>query len=408
MEQINDAQRTLMALLGKSLFGREFCVPMEADWRSVLREAEAQAVLPLAWDAAKSYFNGPEADAIEETVNNLVVNNLYMDFDHVQLHETMTAAGISYVVMKGSSSASYYPKPLLRMMGDLDFLVSAKNVDRAAEALLALGFREIKEQNHPVHRAFVRDTELTHRSEWELHWQPNGIPNNAAGNQIQGLLADSIETAQLHETENGSYRIPDAFHHGLMILIHTARHMTHSGIGLRHLCDWAVFSSHFDREEFCDLFEEKLLAVGLWNFAAALTAVSVRYLGCPDPGWQGSMDPDFTEELMCDILTGGNFGQKDRGRLNEAKLMVDHEKRTVHPGAALSNLISALNVKTRRRWPVTGRVPLLLPLGWIPVGVRHMLGILRGKRPKIYLKKTLKQARERGALYDRLGLYQEK
>ena len=336
-----------------------------------------------------------------------LLNNLLVDFEHVELHKTMRAAGIDYVVMKGSASAAYYPRPMLRMMGDVDFLVHREDANRAGEALKALGFRETAERDNPIHQAYVRSSNPLYRSEWELHWQPNGIPNTPVGEKIRQMLADSIETSRLRETENGFYRVPDEFHHGLMILIHTALHLIHSGVGLRHLCDWTVFAACFSEAEFRVLFEEKLRSVGLWDFAGALTAVSVRYLGCPDPGWIGDRDPALTEALLMDILSGGNFGKKDSQRLNQAKLLVNRTEGTVQRGAGLRNLVSSMNVKAQRSFPAAAKHPVLLPTGWILAGTRHLVRIARGKRPSIHLGNMVEGAAERSELYRSLRIFEE-
>lgn len=407
MDKISETQRLLLQLVGCALFGGTLDFPETIDWNALLREAKQQAVLPLAYHAAKDCFTGEKAEKLENRINDLVVNNMYLEFDHVELHQTMEAAGIPYVVMKGSASAAYYPQPMLRMMGDVDFLVHREDANRAGEALKALGFLETAERDNPIHQAYVRSSNPLYRSEWELHWQPNGIPNTPVGEKIRAMLADSIETSRLRETENGSYRVPDDFHHGLMLLIHTAMHLIHSGVGLRHLCDWTVFAAHFSADEFRVLFEEKLRSVGLWDFARALTAVSVRYLGCPDPGWIGDRDPALTEALLMDILSGGNFGKKDSQRLNQAKLLVNRTEGTVQRGVGLRNLVSAMNVKARRSLPAAAEHPILLPAGWILAGTRHLGRIARGKRPSIHLGNMVEGAAERSELYRSLCIFEE-
>lgn len=406
MKGLTRQRELLLALVSRALFERGPELPEDADWNAVFREAQQQAVLPLAFESVKNLLPPALAAALKMIAEEYLLNNLLVDYEHVELHEAMSAAGIPYVVMKGSASAAYYPKPMLRMMGDVDFLVRPEDVERGKETLRALGFRETAERDNPIHQAFVRDNEDARRSEWELHWLPNGIPRNETGERIRALLSDSVETARLHRTDDGCYLVPDDFHHGLMILIHTAMHLMHSGVGLRHLCDWAVFAAHFSEEDFRTLFEEKLRDAGLWDFAAALTAVSVRYLGCPDPHWQGELPEELTESLLLDILRGGNFGKKDRERLNEAKLLVNTREGTVRRGAWLRNAASAMNEKARRLIPAARKTPLLLPLGWLCVAFRQLWRVARGKRPALRLKGMIEGAAARSALYQQLRIYE--
>ena len=54
---------------------------------------------------------------------------------------------------------------------------------------------------------------------------------------------------------DNAYAVPSDLHHGLILLLHNASHMTAGGIGLRHLCDWAVYM-----ERMTDDFVENELA----------------------------------------------------------------------------------------------------------------------------------------------------
>ncbi len=407
MKTMTPNQELLLSLLARALFDRKTALPEDTDWSGLFQEAKQQAVLPLVFESVKEQLPAAVRASLEGPVETCLLNNLLVDYEHVELHETMRAAGIDYVVMKGSASAAYYPRPMLRMMGDVDFLIRKEDAERGGETLRALGFRETAERDNPIHQAYVRRGEDGRRSEWELHWLPNGIPRNETGERIRELLSDSVETARLHQTDNGAYMVPDDFHHGLMLLTHTAMHLMHSGVGLRHLCDWAAFASHFGENDFRALFEEKLREVGLWDFAAALTAVSVRYLGCPDAQWQGDPPESLTRGLLLDILRGGNFGKKDRERLNEAKLLVNRREGTVRRGAWLRNAASAMNEKARRLMPVTRRLPLLLPIGWLRVGLRQCRRILSGRRPGLHLKRMVEGAAERSTLYQQLRIFED-
>ena len=51
-------------------------------------------------------------------------------------------AEISCVVMKGAVSASYYPEPAYRAMGDIDLLVHPRDREKSIALLRANGFRE--------------------------------------------------------------------------------------------------------------------------------------------------------------------------------------------------------------------------------------------------------------------------
>ena len=156
---------------------------------------------------------------------------------------------------------------------------------------------------------------------------------------------------------------------------------------------------------FCALFREPLERTGLWDFACVLTALSARYLGGAERSWTGERSEELLEGMMCDILSGGNFGKKDRARLDEARLLVDREKGLVSGEVSAKNLLSALNVKARRAMPFLQKAPLLLPLGWGYVALRHLGRMARGSRPALRLDRAVAGAEQRSRLYRQLRLF---
>ena len=120
---MTNPQSVLLGLLSRALFGGETELP-ETDWEGVLSEASAQTVIALAHSAIpKDLLSGDEAARWEQKAVAAVGNSIRVTCQHEALHTWLTESEIPYVVLKGCSSAHYYPEPLLRAMGDVDFLV---------------------------------------------------------------------------------------------------------------------------------------------------------------------------------------------------------------------------------------------------------------------------------------------
>jgi hypothetical protein len=121
-----------------------------------------------------------------------------------------------------------------------------------------------EEEKGRIHVGYHRTAEKGRTgSVWELHRDVNGIPHgSSAEGIIRAYMADLLETPVDYEEENGTVKVPDAFHHGLTLLLHTASHLTGEGVGLRHLCDWLVFADHFSEPDFTELFEDRLKKQG--------------------------------------------------------------------------------------------------------------------------------------------------
>ena len=63
-----------------------------------------------------------------------MTDNLTVNKSHLKIHKLLTDAGIPYVIIKGLASGLYYPDFLLRSMGDVDFLISENDVEKAFRA----------------------------------------------------------------------------------------------------------------------------------------------------------------------------------------------------------------------------------------------------------------------------------
>lgn len=407
MNLLIDKEKALLHLTALALFPRENELNIDTqkkkDLSTELKEANVQAVFSLVYSVLKK--QGITPPDFEKNFLQTVANNIRVGHDHAELHELLSSNNIPYVAMKGSASAMYYPEPLLRTMGDVDFLVSPSDLDQAGILLDQAGFVPVEKNDNECHIAYHRRVNGI-RSIWEMHWEPNGIPKGEFGELTKEYLADIVETAISCTIPGSECLVPSPFHHGLIMLLHTASHLINTGIGLRHLCDWAVFADKFSDEEFKDMFEGKLKAIGMWRFAQILTQLSVTYLGMSPKEWCGSSDQEYLETLMSDIFKGGNFGIKDSNRINQAKLITNSHKASVDETSLFKQLVRTMNEKARIAMPIIKKAPVLLPFGWVYAGGRHLLRIRSGRRPKIDVSDMVRGATERRELYKEFRLFQ--
>lgn len=285
-------QSDRLSLLSQKLFNKPTSVLITDDIKA---EAQAQAVSTLISSDCKTLGK------------NIRVINAHAELSTL-LHD------IPFTTFKGYASAYYYPQPIYRPMGDVDFIVSPENYNAAVERLINAGYTRTGSE-HERHEAFRKD-----KITFELHSEIKGIPNGADGiatdsataeEKVRALLSDLIQTARIVETQQGKIFIPDDFHHGLIMLLHVAGHMINDGgVGLRHLCDWAVYVNRVDLEQYRGQLED----IGAWTFVCQLTAVCSRYLGLPERLWAGAWDEKFLSAFIEDVLAAGNFGNKEAGR----------------------------------------------------------------------------------------------
>ena len=396
---MTEYQTTFLQLLSKALFKRDVEVE-KTDWLEVLKEAQSQAVTQLVYSVLdKSLLTPEEAKQWKLASSATISDNIRVLHNHSLLHLWMTDANIPYVILKGAASASYYPIPSYRSMGDVDFLVKTEDLERAGKVLEEQGLTPWNEEHisHIVYRG--------PKMHYEMHFNLAGTPHGEAGDLVREYTVDIFEKATIKKIGVEEAVLPCPFHHGLILLLHTCHHLTGEGVGLRHLCDWAVFENGFSDQEFRDLFEEKLKALGLWRFAQILTRTSIKHLGAEEKEWAES-DCAVVDNLMEDILISGNFGKKDNNRSIQAMVISERGKDGVGRTSMSRQFRKSANEIIGYHWPSAKNNKLLIPIGWLFFGIRRLIRELEGKRERTDVKRLVDGARQRRELYRQFHLYE--
>lgn len=400
MIQNNMIQTTVLQLLSSAMFQKPFVAEKEVDWKSVFDECRAQSVVSLAFAALpKSEVSQVVYMQWKAVVNENLAVNSKISYAHTMLNNLMNQAKIPYVILKGCASAEYYGDPLLRTMGDVDFYVPSDCFDKADKLLTKNGF-QFNEIDHEYEKAYTKDDVV-----FELHNTVNGVPGGKVGAEIRHYFDDIFEKSTLKHFDLAEYYSPSPFHHGLVMLLHVARHMVTGGIGLRHFCDWAVFVDKVS-DDFTAMFEDKLKRVGLWRFAQIMTQFCTAYLGLSSQAWAGEVDKKLLSDLKDDVFAGGNFGHKDLSRADEAKFITSRKKGTVNNDSAIKQAVLSANEIVRKHWRFADKVPVVYPVGWVFFGGRYAVKTAFGKRDKVKVKALVEGAEKRKEIYQGLRLFE--
>ncbi len=400
---LNKTEQVLLDLLANNLFKAGKSIDaVGLDWRLVWLESHMQAVSLTAFaDFPEALTASSDFSGIRKNLQGRISDNLAINKSHFKIHKILTEAEIPYVILKGLASALYYPDFLLRSMGDVDFLVSEKDLERTCKALVENGFNA-SEKSHGDHLVFTDGG-----CRYELHTEPAGMPKGEAGKIVKNYLSDILDKSEFKNTLFGGISVPSEFHHGLIILLHTCHHLTSSGVGLRHLCDWAVFVDSFSEDEFLALFCEKFKNIGLWNFACVLTKVCEKYLSCPAKKWVGEVDVTLVDFVAKDIFEGGNLGQKNDDRSHEAMILPQYGNEEHKEKSNFERFVEYVNQAVKNNWGSAEKKKMLLPIGWIYFGGRYVFRSIKGERPKINMNSVLSEAKQRTELYNQLKLFEK-
>ncbi len=400
---ISEMQRLLCDLCANVLFSKNITLPENFDKDELLDEAKKQTVFPIAYTALKGL--GVADLNAEKEYYSFIANNIRLNSAHREIGDILSESNIPYVILKGVASAKYYKEPTLRMMGDVDALVRESDIVKVDSALSKHQF-STKDNIYNIgnHVAYIRTINgLT--TVCEVHLKVNGVPKEIE-DTFDFYMRDMIEnSAEISIYEERCF-VPDEFHNGMVLVMHTANHLTNEGIGLRHLCDWATFVNNFSDEEFINLFEIPFKKIGLWRFAQILTLCCMKYLGIDYKEWAGNADDTVLDGVITDILIGGNFGRKDITRHYQIKYIKNSETSKISNKKGLDQRLAILNEKAKAKYGFAQKCWLFSIFAQIAVLAEYLQLLLKGER-KIDSFDTVKSANIRKKLYSEFKLFEK-
>ncbi len=395
----------ILDIISNELFSADKALDLEPiDWDIFLAEYRHHTVASLIYEGLSQYKEKIPADVYEKIAAiglQNVYSNLHVIKQHIDLGKLLDNNHIKYCILKGCASAHYYPKPYLRCMGDVDFLIDKQDIKRTTELILQQGYIKTG-NNHSFHECFKKKGSVL-----EMHYEISRLPLGEAGDRIRDLIKDIInksETTLVDET--GECKIPNWFHHGLIILIHMQRHMMREGIGLRHLCDWAVYINRLDACQ-REMLKKNLEIIGLWRFAQIMSQAVIVFLGVSYDEIFGKIEADLCCDVMEDILNSGNFGRKDEDSF-QSSIFVSDRVKTTKNHSVIGQAFISLNDIVYNNWPISKKIKIMLPFGYVFFTCRYVIRSILGKRKKINVKKMLSKGQKRKHLYDQLHVYELK
>jgi len=252
------------------------CLESDLDWNEVLRLAEHHGVLPLLARnlSAHAAVLPPEiARSLRTAFAANVQRNLWFAGELARIADRFQEQCLRAVPYKGPVLAeSAYGDVGLRNFGDLDFLISAADFERAKRTLGELGFRPSADQRPAVERFWLRKgyersfDSVAGKYLVELQW--GVLPYfYAVDLSVDELLARSSRTSL------GGHEVPSLGPEDLLLVLclHAAKHLWMRLIWVCDIAetmrtqavDWAVVLSRARA-----LGVVRILCVSLWLLRA--------------------------------------------------------------------------------------------------------------------------------------------
>ena len=390
------SQQVLLALLKKSLFNIDISLPSEVNWQEVYDEAVSQSVVPIAYDGTAGVNDIPREIAKKFKDYSLAV---FLQNDSVlkgqqDVSKLLQQNGIAYAILKGASVARYYSKPELRTLGDVDLLVSKADFEDTKKLLVSNGYTLTREEKNHFHCNFKKQDVI-----FELHFEMSDFPNTSLCNELRKELDKAVSSVEKVEYMGNSFYSLDALYQACSLLLHTERHISKDGIGLRQLIDFGFFAKE-NYELFSDEnFVTFLKKFGLNKLATICFDVFKKYFLNEDV--QNSVADDLIEMS----LVKGNFGFKQ-----DDEQMLSNRVLGSRKGANRFFVIRwfrYFKYRSSITWELAKTHTWLSNLAFVYLPIRFLFRLAIGKKEKIDFNSVIDSSKSENDLYSQFGMFEK-
>lgn len=386
---MDEVRSIIFQLLKESLFPdlyKESALTGGFNWKDVFLEMQQQTVdmLPGEWLKKNSIS---DLSLQEKWIERCTLQKgcwVQVMYAQTELLNLLEENGIKSVIIKGAAAAMAYPQPSLRTVGDIDFLVSRVDYEKAARLLEENGYLLLGEKDKDCHHYKYTKNRVI----FELHRRLAIIPET--DEKLISLFEDGINHRKTKRVGAFMFPVLPSKLNGLVLIFHINQHLR-SGLGLRHIIDWMMYLN--ERGGMQDLMP-LLKKTKMERLANTITVLCQRYLGLRE------FVPDFEEypceQLMEYIFTHGNFGRKgaNEGKISSFVLV------STNPVL----LFRRLQKGGMLRWKAARKHKILHPIAWVYQVGRIIRQLYRNRITPIKLIKLQKIGEEQRDLILDLGL----
>lgn len=308
-----------LEFLRAGLWNRPAVVSGSVKFAEVMDHALRQNTVPTIskalLDKAGSKLPQKLHDALETNVRRCASSHQAANSVIAYATGELAAEGILSVLLKGQGIASWYPVPTLRQAGDIDLYV--KEFGKAREVMTRLfgAETEVSSKHATYHVGGTLDIELHQFTE---------ILADSRQNTEYQRISDfgTSEGLELVNIDGTAVNTPEPSFNAFYIFHHLWHHFTGMGIGMRQLCDWAVFlHSHRGRLDL-DSLEKWLDYFKLKDVWQVFGCAAVQTLGLPpeDVPFYDVSKAERGSKLANFFLAQGDNREFKHGRHGQSKL----------------------------------------------------------------------------------------
>lgn len=281
-----------------------------------------------------------------DTAMKYEIENLLKCFDKEQIYN---------LPMKGYFLKNDYPNPFDRSIADYDVLFEIKDIEKIKVLFNKNGYKFLKNDSQQYH--FTKQPFMyieMHRSLLKKD------------NINYSLLENQLEKAKVRDGYSYSKEMTLEDYY-IYMLLHSAKHFSQGGIGIRMIADEYVFYKKYSDQLNQKYLSEQFEKLGITLFEKKLRDISLKWFS------KGSEVKDF-DDVEEYILLSMTLGRVD------VAVMSEMERRRVNTETGRKksrfvNFISSLfpnKTYMANKYSFVEKMPILLPYSWACMWCRRI------------------------------------
>lgn len=252
------------------------------DFAEVYRLAGAQSVIGLV-AAGIDYV--ADVRPSKEDVLQFVGQTLQIEQRNISMNsfiegivKKMQEKSIYALLVKGQGIAQCYERPLWRTSGDIDFLMSSDNYEKAKQFMLPLCSTHKSEERYSGHLGLSIDPWYV-----EIHGSLRTGLSERVDREVDAVQQDVFCEGKVRSWQNGKTTvfIPAPDNDVFFVFTHFIKHLYKEGLTLRQVCDWCRLLWKYKESLNQELLESRINKAGLMREWRVFASLSVNYLGMP-------------------------------------------------------------------------------------------------------------------------------
>ena len=351
-------------LLKAGLFGRgerpDGLSLEHVDWKEVFQLSQEQGVVGLVTDGIETLQGEHSTPLVPQkwartfiyTTLQMEQRNQDMDKFVASLVSKLQKKGINVLLVKGQEVAQVYKKPLWRVSGDIDLLLSDKGYQKAKDYLQPLASQSEPENEYKKHVGMMIGKWLV-----ELHGSLRCGFSSRVDKMLDKMYDNAFRSGSSRTWMNGNVQIflLGEENEVLYVFTHFLNHFFKGGVGIRQVCDWCRLLWSFRDSLDLNSLESRLQDMGLMSEWRAFGVYAVMYLGMPEtamPYFSGCEEWGKKAKLINTfILETGNLGCNRKEKDKEVSFYKRKVKSSWQRACDLTYIFQIFPLDTLRFFP---------------------------------------------------------